>query len=269
MNNYNRLLLLVGVYSFSMAAEPYVIGDVQNEEGGLTEEFINRLPLDVVTKENALQQMGGIILSGDNARALKRLFSHFPQDLNKPVKRNETLLYMAAKHNREKCVKLLLKKGAVSDIGVGPKVPIHVAAAHNHTEVVRLLLKGGANPNTNMYNEPLLFTAAKKGFLGVVRELLAAGADPNRTTFNEFNLDAPRYTPLQAAALYGHMSIADELIKAGANLDVSIDGNSPADLAMQAGYRDFAFWLQDKGVKLQLKVFLERPGKKTEEKDTS
>jgi ankyrin repeat protein len=76
-----------------------------------------------------------------------------------------------------------------------------------------------------------LIKAAKSGSLSKVRHFLDKGSDPNKCDV--------KWTPLYAAAWNGNVDVVNELIKRGADVDISnIKGWTPAHVAAQRGNVD-------------------------------
>lgn len=113
-------------------------------------------------------------------------------------------LSTAAGKGHGEIVRTLLEAGA------DPSVGLSAAAGQGHREIVRTLLEAGADPSVG------LSAAARWGRTEIVAVLLEAGGDPNATRWvyrSRLSL-----TPLHGAALRGHVSAAELLIEAGADI---------------------------------------------------
>ena len=89
--------------------------------------------------------------------------------------REKTCLHLAAAHDREEMVELLLSKGAnVSARSDGGWTPLFVACEKGHVRIVRMLLNAGADVNAKLLNGmTALHLAAQFGHSSVVKCLLA------------------------------------------------------------------------------------------------
>jgi uncharacterized protein len=92
-----------------------------------------------------------------------------------------TPLHLAAFFGREDAVRLLLARGAMTDVvGTGwmQGTALHSAASAAQPEIVRLLLDAGADPNVRQrHGYTPLHAAAANADLSSVEALLAAAAD--------------------------------------------------------------------------------------------
>jgi len=97
----------------------------------------------------------------------------------------QTVLMKAVSGNHLHIVKLLLAKGAKTEIGVGGdgETPLIVAARDEHLDIVQALLAAGAKVdavNAKSYSDgTALYWAAQRGNLPIVQLLIAKGADVN------------------------------------------------------------------------------------------
>ena len=81
----------------------------------------------------------------------------------------------------------------------------------------------------NVNNTCALYKASKAGHVSVVQELIKAGADVNMS----HSLEGRTFTPLQAACNYGCCAeVIQELLKAGAKVDLQDDSGKSALLLL-------------------------------------
>lgn len=112
---------------------------------------------------------------------------------------------------------MLMEAGAEVNSPHGWALP--TAAANGRDEVVKYLLGKGANVNACIVNDHIFFgtalqAATEAGLDSTVKMLLAHSADPNLGA-------GPLTRPIIAAARQGEEGILVQLIKAGAQLNVS------------------------------------------------
>ena len=65
-----------------------------------------------------------------------------------------------------------------------------------------------------------MLEACREGDITVVRDFLQWGVDPNSRAGNEFQ-DEEQWSGLLFASRYGHLQIAAELLKHGADVDIT------------------------------------------------
>jgi len=161
-------------------------------------------------------------------------------------------LYEAVQANELKTASKLLKSAAeanTTDVLGTPLLQLAVQA--NNIEMTRLLLEKGADPNhTNRVGMAPLAFAARFDNAECLRLLLQAGANPNQTS------EDYRLTPLMGAAVSGNIGIAQQLVAAGANLDIRDVVNDCAALhwAMFYNHSEFELWMLEKGAEFEKSV---------------
>ena len=171
-------------------------------------------------------------------------------------------------------VKLLLEHGADPNSEHG--WPLQIAAASGHEDVVKLLLEHGADINDNKTNSEFLEgtalqAAVEAGKTEIVALLLDSGADVNLGAGDlappiyaatekaeseiikllvshgaELNIlgGAEQSVPLIGAAMYGHRSDLEVLVKGGADIDMpDVDGDTALIIAAVCGEADSVEYL--------------------------
>ncbi len=152
-----------------------------------------------------------------------------------------TPLYVAVMARRAEFARLLLDKGADPNrCGEGKNPPLSVAATE---EMVALLLEHRADPNAD--GGLRLVNAAAQNEAGVVRRLLDAGARLDA----EPAMAKPPRTALYAAVAGGHRSLAEELVKRGADLNRISRGVGGSPFHRLVTERDLAWlrWALERG----------------------
>jgi len=113
--------------------------------------------------------------------------------------------------------------------------PLHLACSFGQHEIAKALLRCGAlRTARDSKQQTALNHAARAGHLSCVAMLLGKHGSYKLTPdeVNSANVDG--WTPLHAAAFYGHSQICGKLLAAGARLDaVSSRGSTPLMLAQQ------------------------------------
>lgn len=176
--------------------------------------------------------------------------------LNKPDAHGETALLWAAANGHKEVVQELLRRGADIQLATNRpghkdhgKTPLQWAVRYNHADVVALLLDAGAiyTPLTDMQFE-LIHIAAMAGCVEVVKRLL----DRNSLLLNE--MDKYGQTPLLVAAVGGRKGVVEELLRRGANTQLTKvcpgnkhHGKTPLQRAAETGHADIVVLLLDAG----------------------
>ncbi len=148
-----------------------------------------------------------------NVWKLRFLLFFLPKLANAKDKRYDTPLHLAAEKGHLKVVKLLLGKGARSELNMREQYPIHLAAEKGHMEIAELLIATGSPVRAaDMTKTTPLHLAVLGGHVNLVNLLLAKGADVNAK-------DKEGATPLIWAAHAGHKEIVELLITKGADVN--------------------------------------------------
>lgn len=115
------------------------------------------------------------------------------------------------------------------------------AAAVGDKETVKLLLSSGADGAVcNAAGKCPLSVACEEGYSSIARMLIASRAPANVIN------PADGSTPLMWAAWHGLSETCKELLDAGAKLDVTSEGLTPAEWAESNGHTDVARWLMQR-----------------------
>lgn len=134
---------------------------------------------------------------------------------------NITPLYFAAKKNGIKIVKMLLDKGAKTDIKSGVKefTPIYIASREGHYDVVKLLVEKNANVNLRtVENDTALLIALKNGHKGIATLLITKcdiECDIDCQQYDEYKDEI--VSPLLLAMKAKYYNIIDLLLHKRAN----------------------------------------------------
>ncbi|KYN23097.1 Ankyrin repeat domain-containing protein 29, partial [Trachymyrmex cornetzi] len=160
---------------------------------------------------------------------------------NAHMKDGATALFIAAQNGHLRILEVLLEHGAKTDaVRTDGATPLWIASQMGHDHVVRRLLRAGAKVDATRHDGATpLFKAAHKGHTAVIGELLkyrpSLGILPNGES------------ALHAAALTGHMTVARQLVGAGADpLLVNQEGITPLQLAVRHSQTQVANYLRDK-----------------------
>jgi ankyrin repeat protein len=160
-------------------------------------------------------------------------------DVNLASNRGWDALHMAAHQGKVELVTLLCNADAVVDSCTPESrwTALQVATFNGHTAVVRALLRAHADCNYPMeydrYQVSPLFVAAMSGDMESAQELLGAGAMVDMSNVTIGKLG----TPLHAAASEGHTRMVEMLIAAGASLEIlNSEHESPLGAAAFMGH---------------------------------
>jgi ankyrin repeat protein len=149
-----------------------------------------------------------------------------------------------------------------------PATPLYRSVMTGNVAMAQFLVEQGANIEALLYHEQsVLSVAARNGDYAMVRLLVELGADKEvvaRGGWTPFlcaffyehwavveylldqgcvvnHRDGTGWTALHYAAMLGDLEHAQLLFRFGAQLDLrDVDGNTPADLAVQEGHPVFA-----------------------------
>lgn len=121
-----------------------------------------------------------------------------------------------------------------------------IAAHYGQYEVVKTLVKNGAQINAISHsklsfipqNTALHAAIAGAKSIEVIDFLLTNGADPNIN-------DSEGHTPLHIAAFEGNTSIAELLLKNGAEIKTNNSGKTPIEIAEESGNKAFINFIKE------------------------
>lgn len=192
------------------------------DENGMT-------PLHRASLVGDLKAVRSLIAAG--ARVNDRVEDGFSEDAS--VLQGDTALHLAAAGGFTPVVEALLDAGADVNAanGIG-QTGLHNAVWEGQRDVVKLLLKRGARTDIQSVDGTPLFCAAVNGDAEAAALLLAAGAEPDAR-----NSDGD--TPLHGAAESGSVEIIRSLLGRGADVNASADrGSTPLSIATMQGHAE-------------------------------
>ena len=214
---------------------------------GIIRELLSRPGIDV----NLATEDGGTPLfyaaQDGYVEVVKLLLAAPGINVNLATDEGVTPLYIAAQEGHVEVVRLLLAAPGINvnsaTLDVGA-APLMIAATKGREEIVRLLLDApDIDINTRMYNGATpLYNAAGYNFSGIVEQLVKRGANVNLTLLKGT-------TPLSGAASFGNLEVVRALLQAPA-IAVNVareDGLTPLAIASQEGYKDIVRLLLRKG----------------------
>jgi len=164
-----------------------------------------------------------------------------------PLVRNnmgESVLHMAVASGNAKAVQIFVAyKDLFEERDSVGSTPLMWAVSREDRKACELLLEAGANPRTvNYSSQNALHIAAKTGNVPIIQLLFTETmpwAPTWMTTFNAFlnARDSMSHTPLMLAAIFGHDSAVECLLKAGAGVAfIDKDGQNALHLAAERGH---------------------------------
>ncbi len=172
-------------------------------------------------------------------------------------------LALAATSGAAEAIRLLLKAGAdVEAHNPEGQTALMVVARAGKVDAAQLLLKAGADVNAReaWANQTALMWAAARGHPAMIRLLLESGAEVDaRATVREWprritseprpkGMNRGGFTPLLYAAREGCIECARELLKGGADIDLTDpDQSTPLLVAIMNLHFDFALFLIEQG----------------------
>ncbi len=175
----------------------------------------------------------------NNNKELFDLLLSNKANINLEDKDGKTLLYYAAKHNRQEMIRALVQKGADKKLNKSGRTPLIAAICNNDTEVAARLIAEGANiVAEDKQRKPPLYYTAKLGNSVIAKILIAKKADEMLTS---------RYlTPLQVAVREDDQATAHFLVSNGANVCIEEkDGSTILETAMYINDQIFKILLQN------------------------
>lgn len=163
--------------------------------------------------------------------SLNNLIDH-KADVDQATDDGTTPLCIAALCGHLNIVTTLIKAGAnIEKAAVNNSTPLYAAAQHGHKEIVDTLLKERAKYDVAILTDlqSLYNTAEEKKHQAEFEQLLES-----KGLMAEKTLDG--FTPLHAAAFFGHTEVVDLLLAAGADPFATTEKNiSPLELAETMG----------------------------------
>jgi ankyrin repeat protein len=153
-------------------------------------------------------------------------------DLKLELELQDSILLDVVCNRDQDAVQRLLREGAnLSTKDRDRKTLLHLAVENDHKPVVQLLLDLGADLEVASSNgDKPLYVAAESGYYALVNLLLQFRA--NVESLNSLEL----WSALYQAVKNGHISVAEILLKAGADIDFSIPtGHTPLFCAIKSG----------------------------------
>lgn len=163
-----------------------------------------------------------------------------------------TLLHWSAQCGSHKCVKLLCNTGArVDAIDTEGNSPSIIAAAYGYDSILAYLIARGARRLRRPDGYSALHAAAAIGCVACVRRLVSLIPD----SINEQDGNGVGRSPLHWACQEGHVDVVEELLSAGADLEIVSDGEfTPLKIAAAEGHVDVVRSLVRAGVDVNRRV---------------
>ncbi len=181
-------------------------------------------------------RLAGAAANGNMARVIELLDSG--ADINENAPHWGTALDAAALEGHTEIVRLLLTRGADSNVGC----PLGAATVRHNVEIINILLSQGAKVNAPSpeYRSCALATAAYYGYADIIELFIKRGADVNGSPGGS--------SPLSSAASRGHVAAMGVLLANGANVNAqNEDGYTPLHSAAWSNKVDAVSYLLDHG----------------------
>lgn len=168
------------------------------------------------------------------------------------------LLRQAIYHGSHEALAVLIDALMLADSDIVNKaddgddifVPVVQAATRGYEKCVRILLDRGADPNAVEQDGSALYHAIDRRHRRICRMLLEKGADPNGTTADD-QADNKRSMPLMRAIETGDKLLVEMLLDHGAKIDVAdpnvSDYQTPLLWAIKCGHVDIVSLLLEQG----------------------
>lgn len=195
----------------------------------------------------------------DKALELEGYLSHYAGDINMAFCDNycNTLLHSAIESGSLECVKVLLNRGAKTDVkNMDLNTPLHFAAKLKSSDCLKCLLKSGAKVcerNTSQ-NTPL-HCAAEASCAEPVKLLMEhiSGSSSHDLELEVNLTNSNKKTPLHLAAQAGSVECIKLLVENKSTLSVEDEiGNTPLHYAAMSGSVDSVKYLIESGGNLLL-----------------
>lgn len=181
----------------------------------------NRTALHIAAKRGALECVRDLVSSGHTT------------DLDIQDEQGNTALHVAILERRDRVVNYFINHTHVNDAIANKdgRAALHLAVVHRNDEAVKVILsrrKNSINLRETGEQNTALHLAAQKGYYDIAEILL-------REEWCEVDLPNKHgETPLVVAARNGHWSIVEQLLLAGANINIE---DSQGDTALHISLR--------------------------------
>ena len=183
-----------------------------------TGEILSKLDLlDTLSLAQVSKSYRDAVWSAGGVGCMRAKIATHLDTLNNP-KKNDNLVYWAARHDNLPAIKALAESGVdiINNVstkgGTGKATPLHTAAHRDGAAVLKWLIDAGIDVNKQSSGGiTALHIAAQEGHTRIVMDLIKAGADVNLAM-------KKGVTPLHQAAWNGHDGIVVALITAGADI---------------------------------------------------
>lgn len=193
----------------------------------------------------------------DKALELEGYLSHYAGDINLAFCDNycNTLLHLAVKSGSLECVKVLLNRGAKTDVkNTDMNTPLHFAAKLKSSDCLIYLLKSGAkiSEKNTSENTPLHYAAEAPCAESVKLLIEHISGSSSHDLELEVNLkNSNKKTPLHLAAQSGSVECIKLLVENKSTLSLEDEiGNTPLHYAAMSGSVDSVRYLTERGANL-------------------